>query len=335
MKAGGFSIRFPLALALSALFAVLAVRNVEFSNISDMLKRFDPMIFALGLAAYTAIPAVRAFRWRTLLLPFRHISPVSLFGYLCAGTLVNLAIPARAGELYRTWLVARNHRIALATSLGVAAVERLFDLGVLLAAFLVALSWIEPDATLATEFHVLPLIGLAILSLGLLALALFPSRARLVLKKLVEYLPSAWRVRIGNTLDKLLDGLATIRNARVFLASFVYTLIQRSLKFAFYFFALRAFGLELSVFETLLVMCAVAFSAAIPAVPTSLGVYHFAVMTALSLFGVSSTEALPVAVAMHLSEVVIDTGLGVASILLLHLPFRLNTIDSHVVKDES
>ena len=334
MRPKGFPIRFVVALGLSALCAALAVRNVDFSRISEVFGRFDPAPFALGVLAYASIPIWRAFRWKLLLAPIRSIGAAPLFGYLCVGTLVNLVVPARAGELYRTWLVARDHRFSTATSLGVAALERLFDLSILLVAILLALAFLESSSTWVLDLSLLPLAGLGVMVLLLFGVALFPHNARKLLEFFVAHLPASWRRVVGETLENLLAGLATIRNPVIFLKALYLTTLQRALKFAFFLLALLAFGLDIGPFETLFTMCAVAFSSMIPAVPTSVGVHHYAVVASLSLFGVSSTEGISAAVAIHLAEVITDVALGVGSMLIMQLPFRLDPASVPATKDE-
>src|SRR4051812_12418445 len=101
----------------------------------------------------TAIFALRARRWRTILEPVAgKLSFGPLWRATAIGMMVNNVVPARAGEIARAFALTREERVPFPTSLASLAVDRLFDAVVLL--LLAAASLLDPGLT-----HVAPVAG--------------------------------------------------------------------------------------------------------------------------------------------------------------------------------
>jgi uncharacterized protein (TIRG00374 family) len=69
-------------------------------------------------------------------------------------------------------------------------------------------------------------------------------------------------------------------------------------------FVLRAFHLGLSPLAGLLTVIAINLALILPSSPAAVGVFEAATLVALSAYGVSTSEALPVALVLHLVNLV-------------------------------
>jgi uncharacterized membrane protein YbhN (UPF0104 family) len=104
-----------------------------------------------------------------------------------------------------------------------------------------------------------------------------------------------------------------------------------------YYYIMRAVGLEPSLVMTGFVMCAAAFSIAVPSTPGQAGPYHFAVISALQLYGQPATESAGFAFLYHMVNIVVMVIFGILGILGTGVTFRhvLNSTQAFLARRES
>ena len=126
--------RFSLALVVSALFMLLLLYQVDLTEIRSALLGANYLYVAPAIALYFGAVYFRSVRWRYLLSPLR-IFPVSrLYPVIVIGYMANNLLPARLGELVRSYYLARRENFNVSPALATIAVERVYD-GVTLLAF--------------------------------------------------------------------------------------------------------------------------------------------------------------------------------------------------------
>ena len=129
---------FAVSLGLSAVFLWIAVRGVSWQETSAALRAarivYLPPIFIIAVISLY----FRALRWGVLLRPLARVERRSLFSATAIGFAANMLLPLRAGEVIRPWLLARKEGLTLAPLLATVAIERLFDMAILLLFFAVA-----------------------------------------------------------------------------------------------------------------------------------------------------------------------------------------------------
>jgi uncharacterized protein (TIRG00374 family) len=114
-----------IPIALIAFFA----RNVDWSEAFGTLRRADPVFVLAALFGYYLSFPVRAIRWARLLREGgARIFGRDLLEILLLGWFVNCLVPAKLGDLYRSYLVKRRFGISLSRTVGVVVAERLLDL---------------------------------------------------------------------------------------------------------------------------------------------------------------------------------------------------------------
>src|SRR5262249_42623794 len=101
-----------IAIVLAAVLLFFSLRGVDWSQVLAKLGSARPQNIALVLAALSLATFLRGARWRLLLAADRPVSILVGFWGVSAGYLGNGVLPARAGELLRTALVARRTGIA-------------------------------------------------------------------------------------------------------------------------------------------------------------------------------------------------------------------------------
>jgi len=147
-----------IPIALIAYFA----RNVDWSEAFGTLRRADPVFVVAALVVYYLSFPVRAIRWARLLREGgTRIFGRDLLEILLLGWFVNCLVPAKLGDLYRSYLVKRRFGISLSRTVGVVVAERLLDLFVVFG-LLVVDGYVAFGRTILPDLNVLYVTGSAL-----------------------------------------------------------------------------------------------------------------------------------------------------------------------------
>jgi glycosyltransferase 2 family protein len=248
----------------------------------------------LGLLAICAAIAsltmfLRAMRWRILLNTERPVHAADAFWATAAGLFGNNFLPARAGELVRTYMIASKGLPApfvLATALA----ERVVDAIVLLvisAGVLLALP--DPPGWLAAAARPFAVIGLA----GAAAIAVLPflgPTSRRIIMALP--LPHGVKPRLADAMDHALRGMRTFHDAGRLAAFIALALVIWGLDAVGTVIGGAALGLAISPSAALLLIAGLSMGSALPATPGYVGIYQFAAVTVLTPFGIAREDAI-------------------------------------------
>ena len=156
-----------------------------------------------GIGTLTLL--LRAYRWRILLNAEGRISIPTVFWATAAGYFGNNSLPARAGELVRTFLISTRSGLEPAYVLATALSERVADAVALVAiGALVLLTLPSPPGWLAGVARPFALLALG----GVLAIALLPLLGS-VGTSVIERapLPRRLRSKLISTMDHALRGM--------------------------------------------------------------------------------------------------------------------------------
>ena len=135
--------RAALGAVLSAALIYWTLHGISPQEVARRISSADPIQFTAAMFCATAIFALRARRWRTILEPVAGRIPFGpLWRATAIGMMVNNVVPARAGEIARAYALTREQQVPFPASLASLAVDRLFDAIVLL--LLAATALLDP-----------------------------------------------------------------------------------------------------------------------------------------------------------------------------------------------
>jgi uncharacterized protein (TIRG00374 family) len=113
-------------------------------------------------------------------------------------------------------------------------------------------------------------------------------------------------------IDDLLKGLDALSHPKDGLILIVLTIVVWLPIIAAYYMALTAVGLDVTWPMAIFVFCAAAFSVALPSSPGQIGVFHTAIIAAITLMGLPNSEAGSFAFAYHgLNMIIMPIVMGV------------------------
>lgn len=175
-----FNFRTLLSFGLGfAIIAFLFTRvQIDIGAILDRVRQANPWILFLALAAnYVTFP-IRAFRWRRLLdnvetrtheegrlrLGIPALSEIMLLAWFA-----NCIVPAKLGDVYRSYLLKINANVSFSTTIGTVLAERIIDV-VLLFLLMLGATGLSFGRAVPSEVLVLMQLGLVLVVLVVIGL---------------------------------------------------------------------------------------------------------------------------------------------------------------------
>lgn len=272
---------------------------------------------ALAVAFSVANLALRSRAWQGILraaLPGESIHYRTAFGAYCAGVGVNAAIPARAGDVVKVFLLKRSTRDAhYPTLVGSLVAETVFD-------FFVAgglLLW-------ALQAGVLP--GLRLPEIPAFDLSWAFRNGWIVLGIVAGLSVVGFLVarRVRAFWRQFGQGLAILRTPSRYLKSVVpWQAVGWGCRIAGAWFFLEAFDVPASLENALIVQVAGSLGALFPATPGGLGPTQ-ALLVVMLAGEAGRTGVLAFSAGMELTLLIVNATLGLTcmALMLRHLRFR-------------
>jgi uncharacterized protein (TIRG00374 family) len=308
--------RAAIGALLSAALIYWTLRGVSIREVASKLSHANLLLFAAATFCSTAIFALRARRWRTILEPVAGNLPFGpLWRATAIGMMVNNVVPARAGEIARAFALTRESRVPFATSLASLAVDRLFDAIVLL--LLAATALFDPSlqnetlvgrplSSFAASAGTVVMFLLAVLY----ALVFFPEQLLRLFELFARRVSPNVEERGRRMLQTFFQGLSVLRSPRRFAAVFGWTVAHWMLNAVGFWLSFRAVGIDAPFSAALFLQAFIALGTAVPALPGFFGVFEYMAVQGLAIYGVSREQAATWAIGYHLFSFIPITLIG-------------------------
>jgi glycosyltransferase 2 family protein len=286
------------SLLASALFAYLAVRNVNWSGTADALRRSNYWWLVPALAAIVISVAIRVERWRILFRRDQRPSFASLAKAMLVGLFFNIVLPARAGEAARVVALKSYAGTSAAESSATIVVERLIDILSLLALLFISVPWLPTVTWLrAASFAALVAVIAAIALAGLAVYLGKGATPRAV--RALSLFPFVSERAASHALGNIQHGLAAIRRPSQAAAALSWTVVSWLILGAGFWCLMIGFDLHLPLLAGLLAVIATGLAFVIPAAPGGAGVFEAAGLAVTSAYGVPTSHALAYVLVLH------------------------------------
>jgi uncharacterized protein (TIRG00374 family) len=303
--------------SLAAVFIFYARPGDILENLSHVHAGYL-LLGALGIAAFLFL---RAIRWRFMLnnsVPYSQVFHIQNIGYMLTQLL-----PLRLGDVARAVLIGNVPPVTITQGISTMVVERLLDMLFIVVLLPFTLSGITALPEWMRSFALVS--GFAAIG-GIVVLIVAANQRERALRVIdsvfIRFLPFVNREAWIRRIDGLLVGLKSLTTWRDgFILTALSILIWIPVILAYYSI-MRAVGLEPTWVMAGFVVCAAAFSVAVPSTPGQAGPYHFAVITALQLYGQPAVESASFAFLYHIANIVIMVLFGIVGILGTGVTFR-------------
>jgi len=295
---------------LAALLLYFSLRGVEWGRVWITIAHARwRWLAAAGLTTCVS-SFLRSLRWRVLLNALGSFDVLTVFWATMAGYLGNQFLPARAGELIRTFIISSRSSLTRTYVLTTALSERMMDAIALVLWSSVVLLGVHPKpAWLEQLSRTLAVAAGA----GLLAVIVIPHTGNFcesVIRRLP--LPTGIHDKLVHFTGQILMGLKTFHEVRRFLTFAAYTVVIWSLDCCGVVMVARALDLGIGLSVAALLICGMGLGSALPSTPGYVGIYQFVAVSVLTPFGISKDGALAL--------ILILQAVGYAVITLFGLP---------------
>jgi uncharacterized protein (TIRG00374 family) len=277
----------------------LAFRGVSWPDLRDALARTNRLWLIAGFASVVASLVAYITRWWLLFTPdHRQRSWLTLAAATIVGQAVNIAIPARLGELARMYWVGSHEGISKVRVLATIVVEKAIEFGVFALSIVLLLVSVTLPPWLSRSGEALIILA-AIVTVSIVILAFAHRRILVLVEKWSVRLPERWRSRVYRLAHSALQSLQFMRSWRMAAAVWLLSGVILVLSVTTNFLLLKASGINLPYSAALFLLVVIRLGEAPPSLPGKLGVFHYLVVLALSMFGVGRAVALSYAFVLY------------------------------------
>ncbi len=296
-----FGWREAVSIAIPLVLVAVVARSVDWAQTAETLAHVDLRYLAAALILYYASFPLRSWRWSILLAQgsVRRPGGVRLLEILMLGWFVNAIVPAKLGDLYRSYLVKQSFGVSLSRTVGVVVSERVLDLLVVFALLVIG-GYVAFGRELPLDslfvFASAAVLGVLMLVGFLLLYALGPRLGRLF--------PAEVR-RVGRLFrEGVLHSLRAIPSAGTL------TLLIWLAEVGRLFCVVHGLGLDLRFSAVVFVAVAASLLTTVPLTPAGFGFVEIAMVVLLTnVFRFAQHDAVAVAL--------VDRSVSVLSLLIV------------------
>jgi glycosyltransferase 2 family protein len=291
-----------LAIALFAWF----LSRANFGDVWAQVRHARPELLLAALAFVALTFWVRTVRWQYLLAPIGPTRFRTAFRATVIGFAALSLLPARAGDLLRPYLLARQEGLSAPATFATIVMERVIDLVTVLL-LLALFVWgfadaatLPPSLRSPIEFASAMAALVAFVMMGVMwVLATHPERIGAFVATTGRVLPR----RLGETLGALVrtfsGGFAVAREPRALTLAFLWSLPLWLLLAGETWLVTRAFNIAMPFPGSFLLQALLVIGVAVPT-PGAVGSYHEAYrIGATTFFGASNDAAVAAAIVVH------------------------------------
>ncbi len=305
--------------ALGMVIFWLVYKDQDINRIESILKNdvnygWIWVSLFLGLLSHVS----RTIRWAIMIEPLgRRPRTLNTFLAVMVGYLMNLVIP-RMGEISRCGVLARYEKMSFTKLVGTVVTERIIDVVMMLVLTLIVIGtqfgkliqFLHNNPQVKEKLESITFSPVAILTLIAIVGLFYFFRQKIKHSALFH--------KLHEILQKFGEGLRTIKNMKnkwIFIFHTVFIWVMYYLMLYVVFFAF-GFTSHLSAIAALTTFVLGSFGMVAP-VQGGIGAWHFMVIQALIVYGVSKSDGVVFAFLAHTSMTAMLIVMGLVALVIL------------------
>ena len=271
--------RIVLGLSASAGFGWFAVKGLDWGLVAESLGDVSAPLMVLAVAVFMFASYLRALRWQILFVN-QSISTNRLFVVQNEGIGLNNIMPIRvASEITQLAVLTLRDRIDRATALATLGMERVVD--VVASTMILGVAFFLVPEMGNFTLYVWGALGFTVVSVALVRFLAWGSQAVSFIQRV------AFLAAFANAVRELEKERLRL------LGSFLVTVVYWLLVGVTAWILALAVDLPMSpVTATLVIMGTIFFATAVPAAPSAVGTFEWAVVYVLAFFGMEREGGL-------------------------------------------
>jgi uncharacterized protein (TIRG00374 family) len=294
----------PLAWLAATILIVVVFRAAGWARVADIGQRVDSAWLVMAVFGNLAIQPFAAIQWRLLLPAGQRMRLRKMMSITALSSLAMNTAPALVGHASTVMLLARQPGMCHGTALSVLALDQLTEgiakvIVVLLAILVLPVpGWMQQSAIVLACAVALFLVAMIVAARHHDLLARWATKS--TSRSLLPF-AARWANRLG-----------TLRTPSRFVAALAACLGMKLVEGLAIIATQHALGVDLPASSAILILAAAGFGTMLPLAPGNLGTYEATVILAYKWLGVSTGDAVALAVVQHLAYLAASTGAGYA-----------------------
>ena len=282
---------FSFVLAVVLLYVVAA--RTDLGEISRYLKDIKYIYVIFAVIIYTFDILLRAFRWQLFLGEGGvRTGLVEAFLAYNLGNSLNIIIPARIGDIARSYYLKKKHGYGYSTTLPTVILDRIFDtLGIFLIVLFCSV-YVITKIQLAAWFYNLLIAGVIALILVYIVFEIALRKRDLIVKLKSKRL-QFFLLKLFDVYDK------TVRNKKKLLVFTLYSMLVWLLEGFTAYCVFAALDYYVNPVVIVFTVMVATLTKVIPLTPGGLGVFEGAFVVILTMFGNKSSIIGIISILFH------------------------------------
>lgn len=320
------------ALFISLAFLGIIFHKIDLTKLIQTFKMFDLKNLLTIIPLYTLTLYLRGFRWKSLLLANQKYSSYNLATVFTVGSMLNIFLPARAGDVYRAYYLGETKQDKKMKIFGSIILERTLD-GICV--FLILLSAILLYCHQAWMLNLAYMIGALFIGsfIGFYLVFKF-NKVNFIFEKLIKIgtkLPNVFSKPLISLLNKLnvhtnsfMEGFEVLDSIKYSIQSFSMSFVIWIIECYVAFLIINSFHINLGFSAALFVISLISFSTMIPSTSVFLGPYQCAYILALGIYNIDKSTALAISTLHQGILMLILTTIGGFYLIKFNLSIKNN-----------
>ncbi len=314
-------IKIVVGILFTGLGLYIFFKDVELAQLTNELKSTDPLALLGSCAMVVLTLYLRALRWRLILPETKGTTKKYLFSNVSIGFMINNLLPARIGEIARSFILWRKNNYPLTISIGTIILERIIDTAVLLCLFVIPIILLPQCQHLYLFAIFASLFIMACIILGILYVQCNPLMTRLGRWVLMR-IPKKYQRRVEKLSIELTSNLGWLHNPKQTLWVIVLSILTILCYPLMIIFLANSAGATFGLLEGMFGQAFAAFGAAIPLAPGYVGTLHAVMLQGLTIIGMDGDKARALVIIYHAINYILITILGIFCLFRINLSFE-------------
>lgn len=322
------------ALFLSLAFLGLIFYKIDWVKLFQTFKMFELKNLWKIVPIYVSTLYLRGIRWKSLLLDNPKYSAYNLGAVFTVGSMLNIFLPARAGDVYRAYYLGITKEEKKMTLFGNIILERTLD-GICV--FLILLWAVLQYSNTQWMMNLAYMIGAIFIGSFVIFYLIFKfNKVDFICQKLIDFCKKLPHIianpcvkiieRLNGYVNSFIEGFEVLNSFKYSSEAFIMSIVIWLIECYVAFLIINSFHINLGFSAALFVISLISFSTMIPSTSVFLGPYQYAYILALGIYNVDKSTALAISTVHQGILMIILTVIG--GFYLLKFNLSLKTKDT-------
>lgn len=308
-----------IGLVLSGAALYFSLIKINFSEVYQVVQIIDNdgiILISFALLFYILSCIIRAFMWMKIITiqENHNISYGTYFNILMIGMFSNNIFPAKMGEFIRTYLMKKKTGISQSYILGTIFIERIFDLMNLFILLLAGMYYFHISGIMVK----IALILSAVIAVAFIFIIVLLNKKRMNINRISVFkkISSTDRfVSLSRKVDLFAKSLHDLLKFKKVIIVFILSMTIWFLHICTLYILGLLLKIDLPFYSYFFIIAILNLSFLIPSAPGGIGIYQYAAIFSMSLYGINENVSFTFGVFSHFFSYMIILPVGIFSII--------------------